>query len=81
MLAWILLIFILLTLFKSLDNRILDISILKEFKNVTVALDRDATSKAFDINQKLCYYVRSQVKILEEDLKYYDTEAIKKILN
>ena len=56
------------------------IPVLKEFKKVTVALDRDATSKAFDINQKLCYYVRSQVKILEEDLKYYDTDQIKEIL-
>ena len=56
------------------------IPILKEFKNITVALDRDATSKAFDINQKLCYYVRSQVKILDEDLKYFNTEEIRKIL-
>ena len=53
----------------------------KKFKKVIVALDRDATAKAFDISNQLRYYVESEVKILEEDLKYYDTETIKKIFN
>ena len=52
----------------------------KKFKKVIVALDRDATAKAFDISNQLRYYVESEVKILEEDLKYYDKETIKKIL-
>ena len=56
------------------------IPILKQFKKVTVALDRDATSKAFDIHQKLCYYVKSEVKILDEDLKYFTTDEIRKLL-
>jgi hypothetical protein len=56
------------------------IPILKQFKKITIALDRDATSKAFDIHQKLCYYVKSQVKILDEDLKYFTTDEIRKLL-
>ena len=53
----------------------------KRFKKIIVALDRDATTKAFDISNQLRYYTNTKVKILEEDLKYYDTESIKKILN
>ena len=45
-----------------------------------MALDRDATTKAFDISNQLRYYMNTQVKILEDDLKYYDEETIKKIL-
>ena len=56
------------------------IPILKQFKSVTVALDRDATSKAFDIHQKLCYYVKTQVKMLDEDLKYFTPDEIRKLL-
>ena len=52
----------------------------KKFKKIIVALDRDATTKAFDISNQLRYYVESEVKILEDDLKYYDEETIKKIL-
>ena len=52
----------------------------KHFKKVIIALDRDATSKAFDIHQKLCYYVKSEVKILDEDLKYFTTDEIRKLL-
>ena len=57
------------------------IPILKQYKSILVALDRDATSKAFDISQKLCYYVKSQVKIIDEDLKYFTTDEIRSILN
>jgi DNA primase len=52
----------------------------KKFKKIIVALDRDATTKSFDISNQLRYYVESEVKILEDDLKYYDEETIKKIL-
>ena len=53
----------------------------KKFRKVIVALDRDATTKAFDISNQLRYYMDTEVKILEDDLKYYDTETVKKILN
>ena len=52
----------------------------KQFKRIIVALDRDATTKAFDISNQLRYYVDSEVKILEEDLKYYDENQIIGIL-
>ena len=53
----------------------------KKFRKVIVALDRDATAKAFDISNQLRYYVESEVKILEDDLKYYNENKIKEILN
>jgi len=53
----------------------------KKFKKVIVALDRDATTKSFDISGKLRYYVNTEVKILEDDLKYYNEKQIKEILN
>ena len=57
------------------------IPVLKEkFKKIIVALDRDATTKAFDISNQLRYYMDSEVKILEDDLKYYDEQQIEKLL-
>jgi len=52
----------------------------KRFKKIIVALDRDATVKAFDISNQLRYYVDTKVKILEEDLKYYGSNQIESIL-
>jgi len=51
---------------------------LKQYKTIYVALDRDATTKAFDIANRLRYrgFDNVQVKILEDDLKYYDTKQI-----
>ena len=62
------------SLFLGLKNAI------KKFKKVIVALDRDATTKAFDISNQLRYYINTQVKILEEDLKYYGSNQIEGIL-
>lgn len=57
------------------------IPILKEkFKKVIVALDRDATTKAFDISNQLRYYMDSEVKILEDDLKYFNKDQIERRL-
>tara|TARA_E500000318_G_scaffold45990_2_gene43427 strand:+ start:7876 stop:8475 length:600 start_codon:yes stop_codon:yes gene_type:complete len=54
---------------------------LKQYKTIYVALDRDATTKAFDIANKLRYrgFDNVQVKILEDDLKYYNTDEIRSI--
>jgi len=51
-----------------------------KFKKVIVALDRDATTKAFDISNQLRYYMDSEVKILEDDLKYFDKHQIESLL-
>ena len=53
----------------------------KKYKKIIIALDRDATTKSFDISEKLNYYVETKVKILEDDLKYYNEKQIKEILN
>jgi hypothetical protein len=42
----------------------------KKYKKVYVCLDKDATSKAFDIADQLRYYVDTEVKILDDDIKY-----------
>ena len=52
----------------------------KNFRKVIIALDRDATTKAFDISNQLRYYIDTQVKILEEDLKYYGSNQIEGVL-
>ena len=52
----------------------------KKFKKVIVALDRDATTKAFDISNQLRYYMDTEVKILEDDLKYFDKPQIESLL-
>ena len=51
----------------------------KKFKKVIVALDRDATTKAFDISNQLRYYMDTEVKILEDDLKYFDKPQIERL--
>ena len=53
----------------------------KNFKKIIVALDRDATIKAFDLSNKLRYYMETEVKILEDDLKYYGSNQIEGVLN
>jgi len=52
----------------------------KKYKEVIVALDRDATTKAFDISNKLRYYIPTKVKILQDDLKYFNEQQIESIL-
>ncbi len=51
----------------------------KNFKKVIVALDRDATQKAFDLSKGLRYLIDTEVKVLEEDLKYLDDTKIKEL--
>lgn len=54
---------------------------LKPYRNLYIALDRDATTKAFDIANHLRYrgFENVKVKILEDDLKYYSTDEIRKV--
>jgi orotidine-5'-phosphate decarboxylase len=51
-----------------------------KFDNIIVALDRDATSKAFDIARELGYTSKSRVVMLEDDLKYFKPDKIREIL-
>ena len=53
----------------------------KNFKKVIVALDRDATKKAFDLSKGLRYLIDTEVKILDEDLKYLNATEIKELFN
>jgi len=54
---------------------------IKPYKKVIVALDRDATNKAIDIQRKIAIHVDScKVMILERDLKYETKESIKELL-
>ena len=55
---------------------------LKKYDKVFIAFDRDATVKALDLSSKLCYNVNNlQVIMLDEDLKYFDSNQIKEKLN
>jgi len=58
------------------------ISYIKPYKKVIVALDRDATDKAVDIQRKLAIHVdKCNVMILERDLKYENKDTIKDMFN
>ena len=54
---------------------------IKPYKNLYVCLDRDATTKAYDMAKDLrsSGFENVIVKPLEDDLKYYDTEQIRSI--
>tara|TARA_R100000742_G_C4265768_1_gene83822 strand:+ start:179 stop:985 length:807 start_codon:yes stop_codon:yes gene_type:complete len=49
-------------------------------RDVIVALDRDATTKAFDIAREIGYIAQTKVIMLEDDLKYFKPDRIKEIL-
>ena len=53
---------------------------IKKYSKVIIALDRDATTKSFDIANQIGYYVPTEVKVLEDDLKYFKSNEIKEIL-
>ena len=53
----------------------------QNFKKVIIALDRDATKKAFDLSKSLRYLIDTDVQVLEEDLKYLNTQKIKELFN
>ena len=63
----------------SLPTEYIDI-LQDKFDNIIVALDRDATSKAFDIAKELGYRSKSKVVILEDDLKYFEPQKIREML-
>jgi len=54
---------------------------LKPYKNLYICLDRDATTKAYDMAKDLrsSGFENVIVKPLEDDLKYYDTEQIRRM--
>ena len=53
----------------------------KKYKEVIVALDRDATTKSFDIAKALeSAKLKARVVILKDDLKYYRPGMIKEML-
>jgi len=51
-----------------------------KYSEIIVALDRDATSKAFDIARELGYRSKTRVVMLEDDLKYFKPDEIREIL-
>ena len=54
---------------------------LKPYKDLYICLDRDATSKSYDIanNLRSSGFNNVIVKPLEDDLKYYNTQQIREI--
>ena len=54
---------------------------LKPYKDLYICLDRDATTKAYDMAKDLrsSGFENVIVKPLEDDLKYYNTEQIREI--
>jgi len=54
---------------------------LKPYKNLYICLDRDATTKAYDMAKDLrsSGFDNIIVKPLEDDLKYYNTEQVREI--
>jgi hypothetical protein len=53
-------------------------SIVSETTKLVIALDKDASKKAFDIQRELSYYTDTKIWLLEDDIKYLNQEFIKK---
>lgn len=53
---------------------------LLRFDQITVALDRDASKKSLVIKNKLQAFVPTRVRLLPEDLKYFSSKDVQKIL-
>ena len=58
----------------------MDLSLLKKFHKVYICLDPDATRKALDIQKYLCYVVPTKVIRIKDDLKYFGSQEIKKLV-
>lgn len=56
------------------------VSRLKPFDELIVTLDRDAATKALELQRFLSFYVPTRVCILNDDLKYYSAEEIRNLL-
>jgi DNA primase len=57
-----------------------DLAQLKKYSHVFVCLDPDATRKALDLQKYLSYFVSTTIIRIDDDLKYYDAQEIKKLL-
>ena len=57
-----------------------DLTQLREFDKVFVCLDPDATRKALDIQKYLSYFVSSIIIRINDDLKYYEPQEIRQLL-
>ena len=56
------------------------IDVLKQYKKVVVALDKDATSKAVELSRKISQFVKCSVAFLPEDLKNLKDEERERII-
>ena len=63
----------------SLPEEYIDI-LQTKYSEIIIALDRDATVKAFDMARELGYRSKTKVVMLEDDLKYYKPNDIREIL-
>ena len=57
-----------------------DLSVLKQFKEVKICLDPDATRKSLDLQKYLSYIVKCSILRIDDDLKYYGAEEIRKLV-
>ena len=55
---------------------------LRTFNRILIALDPDATGKAIDMRNRLCYYLGDKVELraMPDDPKYYSSLQLKEIL-
>ena len=57
-----------------------DLTQLKQYDTVYVCLDPDATRKSLDIHKYLSYFVNSKIIRIQDDLKYFDAQEIRQLL-
>jgi hypothetical protein len=65
-----------------LGTNLRDVNIpeLRKFKHIHICLDPDATRKSLSIQSHLSYYVSCDIVRLEDDLKYFSPEEIRKLV-
>ena len=62
----------------SLPNSVLS-TIKNRWSRVIICLDKDATDKSLKLVDKLSFYVNTDMKMLERDLKYENKDNIIKL--
>jgi DNA primase len=53
---------------------------LRRFETVVVALDPDATRKALELQKQISFFTRCVVRRIDDDLKYFDADEVRRML-
>lgn len=62
------------------DLNLTYIGILRRYKKIVIALDKDAVRKMIELESSIRYFADTSILMLEDDLKYFDQQAQRDML-